>query len=311
MKSYERQFIDLSATNVHRKDAKYLRLRILVDTHTIEKGLCHKEYKAGFGKATVIELSKMLSQYIVQPNHDLFAVENAISVLHEYHNSNQRYGFDDSDYLVFPKFEQLLTIHGGTKKICLNSSLRNTFKSFKDFSFSRVSVRMFDFPAEPIEIEEIKKCVAIAQNAPSACNRQAVRVHVVTDKSKFSSIERLQLGCKGFAQNASAFIFISNDLSLYESGEYKLPIFDAGIFTMNLVYSLLEHGIFSCILNASFPNDTNHEIYRLAGIHGNESINGLIAISRLSIPTELRVPVSARRSTEEICSFVVESSADE
>ena len=73
---------------------------------------------------------------------------------------------------------------------------------------------------------------------------------------------------------------------------------------MNLVYALHDKNIYSCMLNASFPNDTGNEIYNLADIPENETINGLIAIYKSSQMEEIEVPASLRRRTEEITTFV-------
>jgi len=301
----EKQFCQYSSTKLSNTDEAYLRLRIILTSHTIEKGLSHKTIKAGFGKETIVELSTMVNQYIHFKNRDEFALANAISVLNEYHNSNFELGFDDSSYLSIPILTDTLSYgRAGSKAYSLTETNNVGIFSFEQYSSNRTSVRLFDFPGERISRDEFLECIHIAQNAPSACNRQSARIHVVMNKSKFSEIERLQLGCRGFAQNASAFIFITNDLSLYENGEFKLPIFEAGVFTLNLVYALQEKNIYSCILNASFPNDVDYEIYRIAEIPVNESINGLIVVYKISSGITINIPSSLRRKPEEISNFI-------
>ena len=305
IKSYEKQFCKWSSTNLDKNDDDYIRLRLLLTTHTIEKGLSHKHFKAGFGRAAVVELYTLAKQYIACGGKDIFALDNAISVLSEYHLRNKEAGFDDSEYLTIPSHDlENVYRSAGSKTYILGNKNDNQPFSFEQFAFDRSSVRLYDEKGEIVSREELKECIRIAQTAPNACNRQSVRVHVLTDDSKFEDIERLQLGCRGFGTNASAFIFITNDLSLYESNEFKLPIFEAGVFTMNLIYAMFEKGLYSCILNASFPNDTGNEIYRLAGIPDNESINGLIAVYKISKNTEISVPASLRRKTEEITTFI-------
>ena len=198
------------------------------------------------------------------------------------------------------------TIYGtaGSKPHILSDNAGSRYFSFEQFAFSRSSVRLFDEEGETVSKDELGECIKTAQTAPNACNRQSVRIHVVLDRSKFPEIERLQLGCRGFGSNASAFIFITNDLGLYESNEFKLPIFEAGVFTMNLVYAMQDKGLYSCILNASFPNDTGNEIYKISEIPASETINGLIAVYKKTQREEVIVPASLRRKTEEITSFV-------
>lgn len=305
IRAYENQFCRLSSTNMDKTDEGFIRLRLVLIAHSLEKGLCHKNFKAGFGKAAVIELCEMVNSYMAKEGKDEFALANAISVLSEYHRRNQEAGFDDTEYLKIP-FVKSETNYGtaGSKPYILSDKGEERSFTFKQFAFSRSSVRLFEEEGETISKEELWDCIKTAQTAPNACNRQSIRIHVVLDKSKFPEIERLQLGCRGFGSNASAFVFITNDLGLYESNEFKLPIFEAGVFTMNLVYAMHEKGLYSCILNASFPNDTGNEIYKIAEIPASETINGLIAVYKKTQREEVGVPASLRRKTEEITSFV-------
>lgn len=304
--SFYSAYMKESATNVFENDPKYLRLKIIIETHKIEKGLSHNQFKAGFGKDTVISLVALINEYAKLTEYDNYVVECGCSVLQEYHKKNAQFQYDDSDYLDFSRLPQRTTyIMAGSK----DYDVKDIYKKIEQFDFSsfsslRSSVRLFDTPSLKISEDLLLQCIENAQNAPSACNRQSVRVHVLKKQSIFRQIEELQMGCKGFGRNADSFIFITNDLTLYECNEVKLPIFDAAVFTMNLAYALLDKGIFSCVLNASFPAPgAEKKIRNIVGIPKNEMINGLIALYQPKESEKILVPVSPRRNVVEICSF--------
>ena len=293
-----RRWITHSSTLTDKETIKYLRLRILVATHTLEKGFSHKIYKPGFGKDVVIDLVQNLQAYITTYDYDKFAVKNAYAVLKQYHAKNAEYGFDDSKYV--PSIGEEYTISTGSKEI--NTSQVNG-QNFSNIAKSRVSVRFFDEKGGNIDNQTLLNCVSLAQTAPNACNRQAIRVHITTSSEIITEIEDIQLGCKNFGRNASALIFITSDLELYELTEFKLPGFDAGLFTMNLIYSLQEEGILSCVLNASFPGKANKRIHELLGIPENEDIEGLLAIFKPECNITIRVPNSERLDVNTICTI--------
>lgn len=307
-KEYLTQYLDESATNTKGTDSKYLRLRIIIGTHSLEKGLSHKEFKPGFGKGIVKELVSMLKIYSTYTNADKFVIDSAYEILSQYHQKNKQYNFDDSEYL--PNSYRIKnsnhTMNAGTKEYDIEKTIECIKKfDFAQFSNQRVSVRMFENKGVEISDDILMKSISIAQNAPNACNRQSVRVHILKKRECFKTVENFQLGCKGFGENVSCFIFITNDLSLYECAEVKLPIFDAGLFTMNLVYALMSEGLLSCVLNASFPAPgAEAEIRKMLNIPENENINGLIAVYKINDVKKIRVPLSQRRNVNEICRIV-------
>lgn len=294
-------FSTYSATAIGKA---YYRLRIAVNSHVIEKGLSHNDLRPGFGKKQIVELQQSLDAYPTIQNDDPFVYANAVALLGKYHQINEAMGFDDGDFvnLKYCQSGELLGI--GVKEYDYDQVIKTIDSSqFAAFARSRSSVRVFDYKCKEIEDSVFYECIELAQTAPSACNRQSTRVHILKDESRYVDIERLQLGCKGFGRNASAFLFITADMSLYECAEVMLPIYDAGLFAMNLIYALHEKKIFACALNAAFPGETEPEVKRIVGIPENEMIVGLIAAYNVDTSRPVKVPVSMRRDPREICSF--------
>ncbi len=307
-KRAEKRYLQYSSTDINRDRERYLRLRIIVESHVIEKGLSHNHLRAGFGKDRVEDLCNKVEEYTQMPTYDKFVVENALQLIIKYHDMNKKLNYDDSAYVK----KSILNVNHVSKSIdngVKNYNLSNVFEiinksNFSRFAQSRSSVRIYDYKCEKINRQVILECIRIAQTAPNACNRQAVRVHIVSNSEYFEEIERLQLGCKGFGKNVSLFAFISVDIGLYECSETELPCFDAGLFTMNLIYALHEKGLFSCVLNASFPGKADRRIREIANVSENEEIKGLLAVYKVDFTKSIKVPVSARRSAEDITFFI-------
>lgn len=301
--AYVRQYIKrwrlFSSTELRPQSNKYLKLRILIASHTIEKGLSHNNFRPGFGKDVVINLFKNLKEYEHRKEADTFCIRTGYSVLNQYHIMNQLYNFDDSSYLPAIKEDYK---KGGSLSVKIGKDIN--YSSYEEFAFSRHSVRLYDTVSDTIENDEIQDCVRIAQTAPNACNRQAVRVHVTKNKDLFKRFEEIQLGCKGFACNAGAILIITADLQLYESSEIRLPSIDAGIFLMNLVNACFDTRIYSCILNGAFPGDANNQIRNMFKIPENEDIEACLLLYKITEEIDIKVPKSVRMDTSEMCSFV-------
>lgn len=296
--SYKSRYLSHSVSLRNGTDAELMRRTIIIDSHIIEKGLSHSDFRAGFGKAVIIELQDCLKKYYGIDGYDDFAYKNAISLLCQYHKLNEQYGFDDSDYLSF--FLQEETDLPNLAPHCISSAGIGYNSDYETLIRRRHSVRIYDKEALPITKEILQKVITLANTAPSACNRQATHVYAVTDKSKFKTIEGLQRGCKGFGEHVSAFLFVVSDLSLYTVEEFKLPIFDAGIFTMNLLYALETYGLYSCTLNASFNEEDAIKIHKIASIPDSCEVNGLVAVYNLPKDEEVLIAASPRRKGEDI-----------
>lgn len=296
--TYKERYLDYSVSLRNSGDIELLRRTIVIDSHIIEKGVSHSNFRAGFGKAVIIELQDCIKKYLDIGGQDDFVYRNAISLLYEYHKLNEQNGFDDSDYfqLRFVGNSDLPDL----APYCISSTGEGYNPDYENLMMRRHSVRKYDGEVLPISTELFQKIVSLANTAPSACNRQATHVYAVTDKLKFKAIEELQRGCKGFGEHVSAFLFIASDLSLYTVDEFKLPIFDAGIFTMNLLYALEAYGLYSCTLNASFYGENMIKIREIASIPDSYEVNGLVAVYNLAKDEKMSIASSPRRKADDL-----------
>lgn len=223
-----------------------------IKSHVLEKGLSMPDMRLGFGQPKVRDLMKLCLQYSQHygTSHPVWihAVENVKEYVKVH--AEQHYTFDETMQKELDAFvKSFETIEPSVQPLSDQQEyFRHTNDSFEGFSAHRHSVRCFS--DKPVSMEVLQSAVALAMNAPSACNRQSQRVHVVCDKPTIQKVLSLQNGNNGFGQMADKLIILTFDLSCYGDGRSRnLGYIDSGIFAMNLLYSLYYYQIGACPLN--------------------------------------------------------------
>lgn len=278
---------------------------IMVYSHVVEKGLSHKIIKPLFGYKKVGIIADSLKTYLQNNGNDQYIIDLAVSTLRTYNRINKEMGIASDKLFVIP--EEVISngcIDVGTTE-CYAEQLFNIEPGAASCLIKkRHSIRLYDYKSLPISLSEIKECIETAQSSPSACNRQAVRVKIIMNDGDIKKVSSIQGGSDGFGANAGAILVITSDLSLYEPAERRIPMFDCGLFTMNLVYALLEKKIGSCILNGSFTLEREKEIRKIIPISNHEMYACLIALSRISLDQKVKITKSHKKSVDEIISIV-------
>ena len=119
------------------------------------------------------------------------------------------------------------------------------FPELAEFLRSRRSCRTF--APEQVDPALLQEAVKIAQSAPSACNRQPVRVHIYTDPEQIRKIVYAQHADIEWCIHAPVLIIISaNEYYYRDYLERNQKMFDAGLFAMTLNLVLHNMGIGSC-----------------------------------------------------------------
>ena len=277
--------------------------RIALKTHVLEKGLSMPNRRMGFGQKNVVELVALCKGYAAAYGsvHPTFI--QALQALAEYRqiHSEASFALDTATdvalselFALYPTAtpsEQPL-VHGRQAFFAATDSV------FPSFSSSRHSLRSFG--TAEVSLDAIKDAVALAQNAPSACNRQASRVHIVTDRKLVGKILALQNGNRGFGDNADKLLVLTVDLSFYGGArERNLAFLDSGIYAMNLLYALHYHTIGACPLNwCDSPRD-DRRLRALLPLEPAETVTLLIALG--SVPDDdFRLALSRRLPAEQV-----------
>lgn len=272
---------------------------LILHAHGLEKGLTMPDFRAGFGRDKVMHLCDSLIQYHAAGlNTEAFGFIFASRALKEYIAVHQKLGYD------FPIQEQQKMTQAASLSTVTQTHQPTTTKAeyfqhcesnFEQFSSSRHSVRQF---AGPAPLKAIEKAVALAQNAPSACNRQYSRVHLINGRENVNQILAMQGGNAALMNAAEQILILTADMqALMWDGERRDLWHTAGIYSMNLSYALHYYKIGHCMCAWSVGPDADRQLHQHANIPENEAIVVLMLIGE--VPDSFKVASSPRRKVNE------------
>lgn len=285
---YSRTFID---------DIDSQLASLMVETHVLEKGITMPERRLGFGEKRVRNIIESCEAVIRKNGSEYEEVQVAISDLYQYleiHNEAEYQLPKD----IVQGIEWLKQYLKETKK-CWTVQKENYFKKtndFKEFAESRHSVRWFS--KTKVDNQILLNAIHLAQTAPSACNRQATRVKIISSDNGKRICCKYQNGNRGFGENADKWLLITTDLRAWSHKHIDIALVDAGIFTMNLLYSLHYYKIVACTLNAHFDSKKCKEFCKEIGIPEAEIPVAFIVIGNAE--DNFMIPQSARLGLERI-----------
>lgn len=281
------------------------RASLVMAYHQIEKGLTMPRRRMNFGHQALLELISIIKdcQGCFKPN-DLM-LTHAIGVVKEYRKLHLESGavpdpLDDfwMEVSAFCDANEQEPSH--QLDFTRDSFCAKKAASFPEFARSRHTVRHF---CGPVPIDDLTSAVELAMTAPSACNRQPIRVHCVSTVEKKDAILNLQNGNRGFGRDADRILVLSADLATVRWAQERNDLYtNGGIFLMNLSYALHYYGYGSCILNWSVDASRDRALRRiLPSISEKEEVFALLAVGAL--PETFRVAASPRHVVSEILDF--------
>jgi nitroreductase len=276
-------------------------------THRIEKGLALRAPRPGFGR-DAIDTALADAHTVLRLRGPQLGVAWLVSTLDEYRQFHQRLGQDVA--WVVPAHEalraSLAAAHtpaaaAGTLEVTKEAIHGAAQLDLRAFFDSRYSVRQFS--DEPVAPELIERAVAMAQKAPSVCNRQSGGVVVATAPATKRKLLALQNGNRGFGEEAAAVLLVTSRLDTFLSvGERYQGWIDGGLFAMSLIYALHSLGLGSCCLNWSVEPEADRALQRAAGLADDRLVIMMIAVGHL--PQRLRVAHSPRLPLSDVLSFL-------
>lgn len=269
---------------------------IMMKTHVVEKGLTMPNMKFGFGQQRILDLLKMLEQYMINYGTSNPRIYYSIGVLKDYSNIHYKRKETLSEDFI-SKLEiflnQVKDVEVVKQSTILKDNYFRDYSNFIEFSNSRHSVR--NFTKEKVDLESLLDAVEMCKNSPSACNRQSVRVHIYQDYDTVQKILKIQGGNRGFGNLVSNLAIITYDMSSYFEGiERNAGFVDGGIYSMNLLYFLHELKLGACILNTSTNINKDKNLRKVTEIPNNEEFVSMIAIG--IIPDKFKIALSRRDS---------------
>ncbi len=275
-----------------------LQAKLIKSYHSLEKGLSLAAPRPGFGKPAALALKGLIEDYLERFGMDAF-LGAPIAVLEEYAAFQARHSEPLPVITAF--LEQLHTATrpadadgGGTETTSAAAIRAAAALPLEPFLRHRHSIR--NFSGAPVAAASLARACALAQLAPSACNRQGGRAHCFNTPELVGKVIGLQPGNRGFGHNAGAVIVVTGDTRAYaEAGERHQALIDASLFAMTLVYALHAEGLGTCMLAWNASPGVDDAMRAAAGLADWEEIAMLIAVGEL--PETLNVPISTRYRT--------------
>jgi len=273
--------------------------KIIIEAHTIEKGLSLPDPKLLFGKDKIRFVMAALSRYDIR--HSPVPAHMSLGALDAYVNFHARAGMTDplldeiAGYLKTWEARLPRPWKGGTRDYSFNGHPPGTLQHLMA---SRSSIRTLR--TTPLAPDQILEAIAIAQLAPSQCNRQSSRVHAYQDPARIKELLALQGGSRGFADSVGNLFVVSSEICAWGGpGQRNQAYVDGALFAMCLMFACRSMGWGACPLNLAIDHKTETAIRRAGGIPAGERLIMMIAFGEPLAP-ETRVAFSPRRPAAEI-----------
>lgn len=269
--------------------------------HVIEKGLSMPNMKLGFGIDKIEELCKIVKKYKIEDEIGKKTIESAVAVLLEYQRVHEKLQYKLPIDLE-EEIQEIKKKYFNVKPINQHELTKEEFfqwsnAEFSIFSKSRHTVR--NYTKEEIKLEDMIEAIDLARYAPSACNRQHTRVHIVSNKELISKCLKLQSGNRGFGHLGDKLLVVTGDLSVVLGA---LEFFDlntnVGIFIMNLCYSLHLKKIGCCVLNWYALPKQDKKLRKILNIPDEENVVAFIICGK--VPDKFKIAESPKIDAKEI-----------
>lgn len=297
-------------SNVFKVDTlEKIEATIILDYHSIEKGLLFKNMKPRFAEYRIKNLHINLNKDIIKSNINLSQINVAYQIMCEYYELHQKINCDISDYYTLEQYEfykdSLKQSYSNLFKGAIDYQKEDFYKhnlqNFETFSRSRKSVR--NFTGEKIDVFLIKKAIELSLTAPSVCNRQSSKVYLLENKSLIDKVLNIQGGMAGYTKNIHQLLILTTDRSyFYTVGERNQMFIDGGLFLMNLLYSLHFYKIANCPANWGKTVKEERMLEKYIKIPQSEKIICMIPIGIAE--ENFRVALSRRRNVDEIFEII-------
>lgn len=257
---------------------KSLISSIILSYHIVEKGLTMPQMRLGFGTDNLLRLINQIHDFVTLHDPNDEQIHHAVAVVYEYEKTHADAGFALPPE-IRSAIQSLRHQFPHIKPSQQSTTTRGQYFAdiqapFDVFSLSRHSVRNFE---GAVAIEQINSAIRLAENAPSFCNRQPCRVHVITDYALVQQSLELQNGNRGFGHLVHQLLVLTADLRTAEPTERNCIHLNSGIYLMNLCYALHRYKVAHCMLNWSAEPAYDRKLRKLLGLADEEHISVLIA----------------------------------
>lgn len=279
-----------------------LKGRIIRFYHIVEKGLTMPNRKLSFGRDVVRTLMELVNRFEERFGKEDGQVCHAASVIVSYWEMHKSIVKNSTEDGFWTNVEAFVATHSDVgpshqPHVSRSAFYANRECSFPQFAVARHVVRHYS--SMPVDIAKIRKAVAVAATAPTACNRQHCRCYCVSDKELMTKILAIQGGSRGFGHLADKLLIVTSSLEDTVDIRERCDIYtNGGLFLMQLCNALYYFEIAYCILNWTRPPSDDYALRKIIEIPPAETVISLLTIGEA--PSEFDVAASPRKPVDEI-----------
>lgn len=270
--------------HIKEDEINRIQFELTVGVHSLEKGLSFRNKKKGFGEAKAMKQLATLLNYLKKGYpYNNYAVLETLSIIKAYLAYKQ--SVDEVNSRIEQLYQQCLHYTSNIsenyctagvdiiKKEKLTCQNKEAIQSL--FENTR-SIRNYDKSIAVTE-DEIKSAISLSRMAPSACNRQPVKVYYTMDQKKNEEISKLVPGNRGFENEIPNFLIVTSAMNYFGLFEYNQWFINGGIFLGYLRLALHTVNLGSCIFQWALRS--NEKAMRtLCAIPENEVIIAIVGI---------------------------------
>lgn len=269
-------------------------------THSMEKGMSIAEPRLGFGHEKQRNMISLMEE--LRHSKDGFhqeAVMMAVSALRAYVDYHIAREYDDemirriAEYLSTYSVSFDVKEYGGVMNVD-REGMKVDREAAEKLFLTRHSIR--DFEDSEVDESALMCAVKLAQKAPSACNRQGVRVYII-NHNHADALKKWTTGTGGFEKAIKEFILITAKQSVYDINERYQYIVSASMYAAYLSLTLHAYGLGACVIQRGVVfNEGWREVRDRLNIPKDEQVICILGVGNLK--DRYVVPVSHRLREE-------------
>ncbi len=171
------------------------------------------------------------------------------------------------------------------------------YDDFLQLGLRRRSVRRY--LDKPVEFEVVKKAMAVAVLAPSACNRQPFHFLFYNEKEIVQKISSVPGGAAGFIL-PGVVVVVGRYRAFFDERDATVPVIDSSLSVMSFLFTCETLGLSTVCIN--WPNlpDRDKRIRRLIQFEEDEFVVMLIGLGYAD-PAG-KIPFSAKHDIDALIS---------
>lgn len=240
---------------------------ILMNINKIEKAMCMPDRYKVFSQDIVYKLISEFYHNKQSVSPEL--INELCNTLHKYKNCLDDRILENKNIIETIELFLSKTEFVFSENLTINENKANTYHYLNKILQQRHTVR--NFLHDKVDYSLIEKALTVANNLPSACNRQAGSLIIIENGQIKKEILSLQQGNKGFSAPVLAAIVVDNNVFTQEYEENAKYVY-AGSFISGFILGLESLGLSSCLLNWHVDKNTKNYVESLLKLNHKEVI---------------------------------------